>query len=95
MAKTVKYYMGISTYNMEFTTLTITQKQYNELLKKYTKIIEDNHTNNTSDDTEYYVEQKTRTKEHEKYVEEMIDFDDGPSCVTLGKMTCKDGFHWK
>lgn len=95
MAKTVKYFMGVSTYNMEFTTLTITQKQYNELFKKYTKILEENHANNTSDDTEYYIEQKTRTYDHEKYTEEMIDFDDGPSCVTLGKMICKDGFHWK
>lgn len=95
MAKTVKYFMGVSTYNMEFTTLTITQKQYNELFKKYTKILEENHANNTSDDTEYYIEQKTRTYDHEKYIEEMIDFDDGPSCVTLGKMICKDGFHWK
>lgn len=95
MAKTVKYFMGVSTYNMEFTTLTITQNQYNELFKKYTKILEENHANNTPDDTEYYIEQKTRTYDHEKYIEEMIDFDDGPSCVTLGKMICKDGFHWK
>lgn len=95
MAKTVKYFMGVSTYNMEFTTLTITQKQYNELFKKYTKILEENHANNTPDDTEYYIDQKTRTYDHEKYIEEMIDFDDGPSCVTLGKMICKDGFHWK
>lgn len=95
MAKTVKYFMGISTYNTKFTTLAITQKQYNELFKKYTKIINDNHANNSPDDTEYYVEQKIHTKEHEKYFEEMIDFNDGPSCVTLGKKTCKYGFRWK
>ena len=95
MAKKVKYCIGFSTYNMDFTTMTITQKQYNEMFKKYTKIIDENHKNNTPDDTEYYVAQKTRTIDHEKYTEEMIDFDDGPASVVLGKMICKDGYSWK
>lgn len=95
MAKKVKYYIGFSTYNMSFTTMVITQKQYYEMLKKYTKIINENHENNTSDDLEYYVEQQTRTKDCETYTEEMIDFDDGPARVTLGRLICNAGYCWK
>lgn len=95
MAKKVKYFIGIATYNTNFTTMNITQKQYNEMLKKYTVMIKENHASYTEDDTEYYVAQKTRTYDHEKYIEEMIDFDDGPTCISLGKMICKNGYSWK
>ena len=95
MAKKVKYYLGINTFNTPFTTITITQKQYNELLKKYEVIVTENHNLNTSEDTEYYVEQKVRIYDHDKYTEEITEFNDGPSCISLGKMICTDGFHWK
>ena len=92
MAKAIKYYIGISTYNAPFTTLVITRNQYNEMLKKYEAIIKENHAINTPEDSEYYVEQNTRTYDRDKYTEEMINFDDGPACITLGKMICKPGF---
>lgn len=95
MAKKVKYYLGFNTFNTPFTTITITQKQYNELLRKYGNIVAENHKLNTSDDTEYYVEQKVRTYVHDRYTEEITEFNDGPSYILLGKMVCKDGFQWK
>ena len=55
-------------------------------------LIKENHAINTTEDSEYYVEQNTRTYDRDKYTEEMIDFDDGPACITLGKMICKPGF---
>ena len=47
MAKAIKYYIGISTYNTPFTTMVITRNQYNEMLKKYEAIIKENHAINT------------------------------------------------
>lgn len=92
MAKSIKYYIGISTYNTPFTSMVITHTQYNAILKKYEAVIKENHSTNTPDDSEYYVERNTRTYDHDKYTEEMIDFDDGPTSITLGKMICKPGF---
>ena len=99
MAKTVKYYLGITTYNTQFTTIEITKKQYNEMLKKYEKIVEDNHKNLVSEtddpeSSEYYVGRVTRTNEAEKYVDEFIDFEDGATYITLMTRTCKEGFRF-
>ena len=92
MAKTVKYYVGFYTYNTPFITTAISKKQYDVLLKKYTEVLKENHRINTPEETEYYIEKNTETKEHDTYIDETIEFADGPSGAILGKYTCKKGY---
>lgn len=95
MAKTEKYKMLITTYNLPTKQIELSKKEFNKILKDYKKEVEQNNKENDEfDDSEYFVKLSEHEKEHEYYMEYSWEIADGATYITFFKLVCKEGYHF-
>lgn len=102
MAKTERYCMDISTYNVsEATRIKLSKYQYKELLDFYRKevaerIAEHQRVFGEEEDFNYamHLELKEETEEGENYIEYITTITDEDTIIWLRKTKCKEGWQF-
>lgn len=92
--KRIKYFMGVETYNMPYTPIEITKKQYDTLHNVYSAFILENH-KEAEENSEYYVAERIKAVEENTVTNIYNFYSDGPATITLQKVVCKEGYCFK
>ncbi len=92
--KKIKYFMGVETYNIPYTPIEITKKQYDDLHKVYSAFILENH-KEAEENSEYYVDERIKVVEGDTVTKHYNFYADGPATITLEKQVCKENYCFK